>query len=103
MTETLTVERSEIASLRDSTLSLMPEGLLEALPPEQARDLIAYLMHKTQMPLPSERTLNARLIADTGAAFVLKLHPPQEAPDVDLEVAALDALRGSDVAHLVFR
>jgi len=32
---------------------LMPEGLLEALPPEQARDLIAYLMHKSQVPLPA--------------------------------------------------
>jgi len=51
MTETLTVERSEIAGIRDSALSLMPEGLLEALPPEQARDLIAYLMHKSQLPL----------------------------------------------------
>src|SRR5204862_7557870 len=52
MTETLTVERSDIAGIRDSTLSLMPEGLLEALTPEQARDLVAYLMHQTQVPLP---------------------------------------------------
>ena len=53
MTETLTVERSEIADIRESALSLMPEGLLEALPPERALDLIAYLMHMTQVPLPS--------------------------------------------------
>jgi len=53
MTETLTVEQSEIVDLRESTLSLMPEGLLEALPPEQARDLIAYLMFKSQVPLPA--------------------------------------------------
>ena len=53
MTETLTVERGEVAALRQSTLSLMPEGLLEALPPEQARDLIAYLMHRSQVPLPA--------------------------------------------------
>ena len=53
MTEMLTVERGEVAALRESTLSLMPEGLLEALPPEQARDLIAYLMHMSQVPLPS--------------------------------------------------
>ena len=52
MTETLTVERSETVSIKDSSLSLMPEGLLEALPPDQARDLIAYLMHKTQVPMP---------------------------------------------------
>jgi len=53
MTETLTVERNEIVDIRESTLSLMPEGLLETLPPEQARDLIAYLMHKSQVPLPA--------------------------------------------------
>ena len=51
MTETLTVERAEVESIEDSTLSLMPEGLLEALKPEQARDLIGYLMHPTQVPL----------------------------------------------------
>jgi len=51
MTETLTVDRGEIAGVRESALSLMPEGLLEALTAEQARDLIAYLMHKSQVPL----------------------------------------------------
>jgi putative membrane-bound dehydrogenase-like protein len=53
MTETLTVERTEITGLRESALSLMPEGLLESLPPEQARDLIAYLMHRSQVPMPA--------------------------------------------------
>jgi putative heme-binding domain-containing protein len=53
MTESLTLERSEIASMRESSVSIMPEGLLEALTPEQGRDLIAYLMHNSQVPLPS--------------------------------------------------
>jgi len=53
MTESLTVERGEIANIRESTLSLMPEGLLEGMAPEQARDLIAYLMHTSQVPIPS--------------------------------------------------
>jgi putative membrane-bound dehydrogenase-like protein len=52
MTESLTLERAEIEAIRESSLSLMPEGLLEALPPDQARDLIAYLMHPGQTPLP---------------------------------------------------
>ena len=60
MTETLTVERGEIAHILDSTLSLMPEGLLEALPPEQARDLISYLMHRSQVPLPASGTAKAK-------------------------------------------
>jgi putative heme-binding domain-containing protein len=53
MTETLTLERNEVAEVRESALSLMPDGLLETLPPEQARDLLAYLMYKTQVPLPA--------------------------------------------------
>jgi putative membrane-bound dehydrogenase-like protein len=59
MTETLTVERNDIAGIKESTLSLMPEGLLEALPPEQARDLMAYLMHPSQVPLPGSTPLNS--------------------------------------------
>lgn len=43
-TEKLTLERSEIESIQESSLSLMPEGLLNALSDEQARNLIAYLM-----------------------------------------------------------
>jgi len=30
----------------------MPEGLLETLTPGQRRDLLAYLLHPTQVPLP---------------------------------------------------
>ena len=53
MTESLTIERGEITNIRESSVSLMPEGLLEALTPEQARDLIAYLMYDRQVPMPS--------------------------------------------------
>ncbi len=52
MTETLTIQRGDVESLQESSLSLMPEGLLESLTPEQQRDLLAYLMHKSQVPLP---------------------------------------------------
>ena len=33
------------------SLSLMPEGLLQAFTPEQQRDLLAYLMGNSQVPL----------------------------------------------------
>lgn len=49
-TETLMLERSGIETLRDSALSLMPEGLLEGLNEAQVRDLLAYLMHRSQVP-----------------------------------------------------
>ena len=43
--ETLTLPLDEIASLRKSELSMMPEGLLQPLNEQQVRDLIAYLQH----------------------------------------------------------
>jgi putative heme-binding domain-containing protein len=50
MTEIVTLERAEIAMIRESVLSLMSEGLLEGLTETQVRDLIAYLMHPSQVP-----------------------------------------------------
>ena len=52
LTGSTTVERSEIKKLEQSAVSMMPEGLLEALSETQVRDLIGYLMQKTQVPLP---------------------------------------------------
>ncbi len=51
-TETVTVPRAEIKSLRQSQLSMMPEGLVAALAPSELRDLIAYLRGPKQVPLP---------------------------------------------------
>jgi putative membrane-bound dehydrogenase-like protein len=54
MTETLTLERSEIAGKQELSQSLMPDGLLQALSETQVRDLFAYLMHSSQVPLPGQ-------------------------------------------------
>jgi putative membrane-bound dehydrogenase-like protein len=43
-TEKLTLERSEIESIEQSQLSLMPEGLIDPLPEDQVLDLLGYLM-----------------------------------------------------------
>ena len=52
LTESLTIERAEIARQESSSMSMMPEGLLLALQADQVRDLIAYLMHPVQVALP---------------------------------------------------
>lgn len=49
-TEEVTVEEADITSLEQPEQSMMPEGLLEGLAPERARDLMAYLMHPQQVP-----------------------------------------------------
>ena len=51
LTEESTLEKSEVAETQTLPNSIMPEGLLNALTPEQTRDLIAYLMHQGQVPL----------------------------------------------------
>ena len=40
--ERLTVPRDDIQSMRESPLSMMPEGLLDSLKDDEVRDLIAY-------------------------------------------------------------
>jgi len=50
--EPVTLDRQEIASIKQSTTSLMPDGLLQNQSNEQIRDLIGYLMSTDQVPLP---------------------------------------------------
>jgi putative membrane-bound dehydrogenase-like protein len=52
LTESMTLDQAEVVKTETSPLSMMPEGLLLAFPPDQVRDLIAYLMHPVQVPLP---------------------------------------------------
>lgn len=52
LNEEVTVEKSVITKQESPPVSMMPEGLLLALPDDMRRDLIAYLMHPSQVPLP---------------------------------------------------
>ncbi len=47
--EKVVIEKDTIEQRKNSTQSLMPEGLLDALDDNQRRDLIAYLMHSRQV------------------------------------------------------
>jgi putative heme-binding domain-containing protein len=51
-TETTTLPRNEVASIRQSEISMMPEGLLTQLTDQEVRDLIYYLRSPGQVPLP---------------------------------------------------
>ena len=51
-TEKTTIALDDVESVKDSPLSIMPEGQLDALTKEQVRDLIAYVSGKSQVPLP---------------------------------------------------
>jgi putative membrane-bound dehydrogenase-like protein len=49
--ETAIIPREEIVELQESSLSMMPEGLLDHMPEQEFRDLIYYLTRPGQAPL----------------------------------------------------
>jgi putative membrane-bound dehydrogenase-like protein len=51
--ELITLPRAEIATTRQSELSMMPEGLLQGLTDQEVRDLLYYLSRPGQVPLPT--------------------------------------------------
>ncbi|HKS37319.1 MAG TPA: hypothetical protein VJW76_09035, partial [Verrucomicrobiae bacterium] len=54
-TGTVTLPRQEITSRQTSALSMMPEGLFDALTQQEIVDLVAYLQSPAQVPLPTSR------------------------------------------------
>lgn len=50
--ETLVIPRNELKSVVQTELSMMPEGLLQAIGEDDARDLLAYLRSPAQVPAP---------------------------------------------------
>lgn len=53
-TERRTFDLADIERVTVTAQSPMPEGLLERMAPDEIRDLVAYLMQPTQVPLPAE-------------------------------------------------
>jgi putative membrane-bound dehydrogenase-like protein len=58
-TERVVVPLEDIETRVLSPQSLMPENQLSQLSPDAARDLVAYLRHPTQVPLPAEQSASA--------------------------------------------
>jgi putative heme-binding domain-containing protein len=50
--ERLSLARDDIEQLRETAISMMPEGQFEMLSPHEVRDLIVYLRTQTQVLLP---------------------------------------------------
>jgi len=53
--DSVVIPKSEIENRNQSSLSLMPDGLLDKMTNEELRDLVAYLASPTQVPLPKEK------------------------------------------------
>ena len=52
-TERLSLSLDDVESIEKQDRSLMPDGLLDVLPPAEIRDLIAYLMSLRQVAAPA--------------------------------------------------
>jgi putative heme-binding domain-containing protein len=50
--ESFAIPRSTVVEMRATEQSLMPVGQLDALTPDERRNLIAYIMSPVQVPLP---------------------------------------------------
>jgi putative heme-binding domain-containing protein len=53
-TESVTLQRSAVESVKQTSLSPMPDGLLDNLTQSQVEQLIAYLRNPVQVPLPAD-------------------------------------------------
>jgi putative heme-binding domain-containing protein len=51
--EVMVLEQGDVEALKPTTASLMPEGQLDTLKPDEVRDLFAYLKGRVQAPLPA--------------------------------------------------
>jgi len=53
--ERIVISREDVEAIKPSMTSMMPEGLLERLSPQEVRDLFAYLASSSQVPLSDEK------------------------------------------------
>jgi putative heme-binding domain-containing protein len=53
--ERIVVSREDVEAIKASATSMMPEGMLERLSPQEVRDLFAYLASKSQVPVSDEK------------------------------------------------
>jgi len=86
----VTVPKNQIASLKPSALSLMPEGLVQALAPQQLRDLLTFLLTSPLEPAPLEIKGEPppRSRADVEALLRRVASPPKELKPLHVVLAA---------------
>jgi putative heme-binding domain-containing protein len=53
--ERIILPREDLEAIKASSISMMPEGQLERLSPQEVRDLFAYLASTKQVPLPADQ------------------------------------------------
>lgn len=98
--ELLVVKQDDVEAIKLTGQSPMPEGQLDALSDQQIRDLLAYLMHPVQVPLPDQRLPNIVILYadDMGYGDLAIQNPESKIPTPHLDRLARQGMRFSD-AH----
>jgi putative membrane-bound dehydrogenase-like protein len=53
--DTLTIPAADIVARKQTPVSIMPEGMLDQMKPDEVRDLVAYLRARQQVPIPNSK------------------------------------------------
>ncbi len=88
----IVVDKADVASLKASPLSIMPDDLLKKLTPEQSRDLLTFLLTPApRMPedyAGTEKRPKPRTLAEVNAALAGAPNPPAKTRPIRVVLVA---------------
>jgi len=90
--KTTVIDRADVAELRPSPLSIMPDDLLKKLTPEQSRDLLTFLLtpapHMPNDYTGAEKRPKPRTVAEVNAILAGAPHPPEKVRPIRVVLVA---------------
>ena len=95
--ERIVLPREDVEAIKPSTTSMMPEGQLEPLSPQEIRDLFAYLASTSQVPRRRAQNTKDDSASVPGTAEAASANQPAQRPD---DVRIFGAVAGGDPDEL---
>jgi len=87
-----TIDKADVAEMRPSPLSIMPDDLLKKLTPEQSRDLLTFLLtpapHMPHDYVGTEKRPKPRTIAEVNAVLAGAPNPPEKTRPIRVMMVA---------------
>jgi putative heme-binding domain-containing protein len=90
--KTTVIDKADVAEMRPSPISVMPDDLLKKLTPEQSRDLLTFLLtpapHMPNDYVGSEKRPKPRTIAEVNAILAGAPSPPEKTRPIRVVLVA---------------
>jgi putative heme-binding domain-containing protein len=90
--KTTTIDKADVAEMRPSPISVMPDDLLKKLTPEQQRDLLTFLLtpspHMPEDYTGSEKRPKPRTIAEVNVILAGASSPPEKTRPIRIVLVA---------------